>query len=321
MPRRSSRPSIRQGTGWWPIIGLVLLLAADAALIWYAMDASRPSVVPASAAGSPAQLPVLPESTPTEVAPTPVPTPTAVAAVAPVSVVLAAFDDRVAYRAAMGACPTARGVVEVTTDGGATWAPAQLAEASAPAAIAVISEVEASVLAATVDDCDAVAFRTFVQGADWAPGPSFDSAWRLDGAEVVAPSGTRSAPCAAPAQVSAADAASAAVLCGDSTVATTADGGATWATTAPVPGAIALAMSAGDAGSGIRLLVAGQGDCVDGVQAGVLASGATSPGALGECVTTDAAPGASTIAVDSGGGLWLWTGAQVLRSSDGGATW
>lgn len=321
MPRRSGwSASSQYGARWWVIAGLVALLVVDAALVWVAMSSTR---APASAA-APSTVELVPatplaDETP-EPEPTETPTPPAVAGASRVTVVLAAFDAQVAYRAATGgACPTAQAVVEVTTDGGATWSPAELEGASAPTAISVSSLDEASVLAATADGCEAVAYRTFVRGADWAPGESFAAAWRLEGAEVVAPAGARSTPCAEPAQVAAADASAATVLCGDASFARTIDGGVTWASTDPIAGAAAVAMQPGAAGDGARVLLAGLDGC-----AGVQVAPFTADGALaapGACLTTDAAPGASTLAVDTAGGVWVWSGTTVARSADGGATW
>ena len=320
MPRRSGwSASSQYGTRWWVIAGLVALLVVDAALVWVALSSNRAS----ASAAAPTTVELTPATpvagaTP-EQEPTETPTAPAPAGASRVTVVLAAFDAQVAYRAATGACPTAQAVVEVTTDGGVTWSPAELEGASAPTAIAVSSPDEASVLAATAEGCEAVAYRTFVRGADWAPGESFAVAWRLEGAEVIAPGGARSAPCAEPAQVAAADASAATVLCGDASFARTIDGGATWASTDPIAGATAVAMQPGAAGTGARVLLAGLDGC-----AGVQVASVTADGSLaapGACLTTDAAAGASTLAVDTAGGVWVWSGTTVARSADGGASW
>lgn len=320
MPRRSGwSASSQYGTRWWVIAGLVALLVVDAALVWVALSSTRS---PASAAAAPSTVELTPATPVAGETPEPEPTettPPAPAGASRVNVVLAAFDAQVAYRAATGACPTAQAVVEVTTDGGATWSPAALEGASAPTAIAATSLDEASVLAATADGCEAVAYRTFVRGADWAQGESFAVAWRLEGGEVVAPGGARSTPCAEPAQVAAADASAAIVLCGDASFARTIDGGAAWASTDPIAGATAVAMQPGAAGSGARVLLAGVDGC-----AGVQVASFTAEGTLaapGACLTTDAAPGASTLAVDTAGGVWVWSGTTVARSADGGSTW
>lgn len=308
----SASASSRFGAGRWVIIGLIALALFDIVLIGFALGSNR-----ASASGS-ASPQALPSFLPVESSATPTPEPDF--DVAPVTVTLAAFDENVAYRAVTGACPTALGVVEATGDGGATWVAAELPEGSAPQSIVAASAAEALVVAALSGGCEPATFGTFVQGEVWAESDELDDVWRIDGAEVIAPGGARWLPCpGTPRQVAAADAQSATVLCDDAVLSITADGGVNWLETERVSGAAAIAMQRDDAASGVRILIAEQGEC-DGVEVATVATDGT-PGEAGDCVTTDAADGASAIAVDSTGAMWLWSGEVVARSMDGGATW
>jgi hypothetical protein len=313
VPRSPSAPaSSRFGAGRWVIAGLLALALVDVALISFAFSSTR---APAAGSASPQAMPSF---LPVESSATPTPMPDF--SVAPLTATLAAFDENVAYRAVTGGCRAVPGVVEATGDGGATWTPAELPEGSAPQSIVAESASQATVVAALTAGCAPAAFGTFVQGVDWAPSNGLSDYWHIEGAEVVAPGDARWLPCpGTPRQVAAADAQSAAVLCDDAVLAITLDGGANWLETEPVSGAAAIAMQRDDAGSGIRVLVAAQAEC-DGVQVATVATDGTK-GAAGECVATDAADGASALAVDSTGGVWLWSGELVARLADGGATW
>lgn len=308
----SASASSRFGAGRWVIIGLIALALFDIVLIGFALGSNR-----ASASGS-ASPQALPSFLPVESSATPTPEPDF--DVAPLTATLASFDENVAYRAVTGACPTAPGVVEATGDGGATWISAELPEGSAPQSIVAATPTDASVVAALSDGCEPATFGTFVQGDVWAESDELDDMWRIDGAEVIAPGGARWLPCpGTPRQVAAADAQSATVLCDDAVLSITSDGGVNWLETEPVSGAAAIAMQRDDAASGIRVLVAAQGEC-DGVQVATVAADGTA-GPAGECMATDAADGASAIAVDSTGDVWLWSDEVVARSVDGGTTW
>lgn len=308
----SASASSRFGADRWVIVGLIALALVDIVLIGFALSSNRASP---SGSASPQALPsFLP------VASSATPTPAPDFDVAPLTATLAAFDANVAYRAVTGACPAAPGVVEATGDGGATWVSAELPEGSAPQSIVAASASEASVVAALTDGCESATFGSFVQGSTWAESDVLDDVWRIEGAEVIAPGGARWLPCpGTPRQVAAADAVSAAVLCDDAVLSITGDGGVNWLETEPVSGAAAIAMQRDDATTGIRVLVAEQGEC-DGVQAVSVATDGTA-GPAGDCVTTDASDGASAIAVDSTGGVWLWSDEVVARSADGGTTW
>lgn len=308
MPSRPYLKRTGHGTPWWVYAGLALLLVLDAVLVWIALSSTRATDATDDAAPVSSVAPVSPSATGT---------PEPDLSVAPVSLLLTAFDASVAYRAVTGECPATPGAIEVTADGGATWTSATLDDASTPIAITAASADEATAVVASAADCAPTTFRTFVQGTDWSPVDAAVPVWRLAGAEAISPAGSASTPCAAtPAQVSGATADAAAVLCDDATVALTADGGTTWSPTPPIAGAAAVAMATD---ATVRVLLAAQNDCA-GVQVAALGAGGA-PDAPGECVPTDAADGASTIAADADGGLWLWSGAVLARSADGGATW
>jgi hypothetical protein len=246
----------------------------------------------------------------------PEPSPPADLTVARPAALLAAFDADTAYRALTGECPAAAPALEVSNDGGATWGPATVTDASAIESIAAEGADTVSVLARAADDCAPGVFRSFVQGAGWTDADELDSRWRLEAAAVVGPGETQFTPCAEPVQIVASSGAEAAVLCGDAVVHATGDGGVTWIASQPIPGAAALAARAG----GYLVAVERQGDCA-GVQVASVDAG-LSVSAPGACVVTEPAEGMTSIAMSADGtAVWIWANGIVNRSFDGGLTW
>lgn len=308
-PRRSLR---EQPAGWWGFAGITALVIADVVLVALALSATR-THAPSSAArvAPPLSIPTLSPAPEPEPEPEPAAAP---ANVAPLSVVLGAVDDTVAYRAVTGACPDVAAQVEVTVDAGATWTPVVPADARSIQSIAASSADDVTIVAADPASCAPSAQRSFVQGADWAAADDLGSRWHLDGSAVVAPGGAASTPCATSIQVAARSATEAAVLCDDATVSATADAGATWSGPTAVPAAASVTSGA----DGYSVAVV-DGDGCDGVQV-VSLSTDLQTGAPGACVASDAGPGATVVSA-AGGVLWLWSGDVLGRSSDGGATW
>lgn len=296
-----------QPAGWWGFAGITALVIADVVLVALALSATR-APVPTSAAFAP------PPSPSATTSPTPTSEPAhASPAVAALSAVLGAVDDTVAYRAVTGSCPDAAAQLEVTVDAGGTWTPAAPADARSIQSIAALPE-NVTILAADPASCAPSAYRSFVQGADWAVADDLGSRWHLDGSTVVAPGGTASAPCATPVQLAARSATEAVVLCDDAMLTASSDAGASWSEPTAVPAAASVTSGA----DGYYVAVVDGGEC-DGVQVVALSTD-LQPGAPGACVESNAGPGATVVAA-AGGVLWLWSGDVVVRSIDGGATW
>lgn len=299
-----------QPTGWWVFAGITALVIADVVLVALALSSTR-APVPTAAAGVAPPVSV-PTPSPTAAQ---MPEPASVPAdVAPLSAVLGAVDDEVAYRGTTGPCPDAAAQVEVTVDAGATWNPAVPADARSIQSIAASSPEDVTIIAADPASCAPSAHRSFVQGADWAVADDLGSRWHLDGSTVVAPGGRVSTPCSTAIQVAPRSATEAAVLCDDSTLTASSDAGANWSEPTAVPAAASVTSGA----DGYHVAVV-DGDGCDGVQV-VSLSTDLQAGAPGACIESTAGPGATVVSA-AGRVLWLWSGDVVARSTDGGATW
>ena len=308
---RPKRRVSEQPAGWWAVAGIAALVIADVVLVALALSSARTPVPPAAAGVAPTSLPTpSADATPT---PTPEPSPAA-PSVAGLSVVLGAVDDTVAYRAVTGSCPDVAAEIEVTVDAGATWAPVLPIDARSIQSIAANPD-EVSVIAADPASCAPSMHRSFVQGDDWAVADDLGSRWFLGGGGVVAPGGSASTPCETPVQVASRSEAEAAVLCEDATLTTTSDAGASWADPASVPSAASVTSGA----DGYFVAVTDHDGC-DGAQVVSLSTDLQSS-TPGECILSNAGPGATVVSAAANGLLWLWSGDVVARSSNGGATW
>jgi hypothetical protein len=296
----------------WAVAGVVVFVIVDIALVWFAVASTRSA---AAGAGAAEVLPtVAPRlATPAPSAPSPPAEPDVV--VEPLVVALAAVDGAVAYRAETGPCPATPAVLEVSRDSGATWMPTAPAGASSIREVITDGSDVVSIVAGAPDDCATVLLRSFVQGDAWQVTEELATRWHLAEQGVVAPGGAVTSPCASPVQVAQRDAASAAVLCSDATLAVTTDAGASWAITVPIDGAASVAVAPDD----YRLAVTGRDGC-GGVQV-VAVSPALEVGDPGGCLASDAANGATVLAIAGDSTVWVWSGGVVARSSDGGMTW
>ncbi|MBB5642372.1 hypothetical protein [Cryobacterium roopkundense] len=272
-------------------------------------------------------------------APTPTPVPSAVPSAAPVVPpvtprrVLSSLNATTAWRAATGSCPDARAMPERSTDSGATWTGFDAGGETGATAVLVItalSDSEASFVTLLAADCTPHLMATYVAGADWDDFPlRLTGNWYVNPAEpatVHSPLGAFAAPCPAPITLAAQSDASGAVLCppvqpADAAASApmlvrTTDGGSSWTPGVAVPGAVNLA---GLAGGGYVIAAAGQAGCA-GVQVLTLADAADAAPTVAGCREAAFEPGDVAIA-SSPGVLWLWAGAIMSTSSDGGATW
>ncbi|WP_395243861.1 hypothetical protein ACGGZK_17315 [Agromyces sp. MMS24-K17] len=303
-----------------------MLIVVDLVLVWaaFAAGARQPAVVPPvfdAGAASETRAPASPSTA------TPTPEPSAAPdagastesgpspAMAAPSLVLAALDDRIAYRAPAGECPAVPAAVEVTTDGGATWSAVPVGDAFGVIRIEPSAEEIVDVLAGDAA-CQPGRYRSWVQGIEWQFLTGVQP-WRLSAGAVVAPDGRTFTPCSAPVQVEAATDASVAVACTDARVAVTEDGGGTWQVSEPISGLAAVA----DDGESTLVLIEGQGGC-----AGVQVAGLDDAGVVGTpggCLAAATINGGGPALAISENGTTVWVVGDgiVGRSGDRGATW
>jgi len=300
-PRRS-RPPRRSGSKRvLALVSLGVLAFADVVLIGLALgmigggaDEGDTEARPAASFTAEAS------SEPTE---TPEPMPPAT----PVLRSLTVVDGQAAWRAERGACDT-QAVIEVTSDGGATWTATRPVTTEGHEVLWLWAQDESYAQAAVSagDDCEWTGIRTFTSGNFWQPSPDALKAATFiapDGA-LITPSGA-TAPCDTPVDVAERSDALA-VLCADGTVHESLNG-AGW-TQSIVPGALAIT----EAGNGYALAVQRREGC-DGItlvmlSADSLASGGA-PSDSGLCLI-GAVDAAATALASSSDAVWLWSGSE-----------
>ena len=298
----------------WTSAGLAALAVVVLVLAVVALNQNRSVSGAGSTPG--AGAPGEPETTQAVVTEEPAVVPTVVP-----GRVLAALDASSAVRASVTTCPEATNV-EVTSDGGASWEP------FAAEGIASVQRVTAGagafigLIGLAVEGCGLTFERSFTAGVGWEAAPDeLASSWFVDPADrtvVHSPAGDRVAPCRTAVQVAVVDENVAAVLCEDGFVHATVDAAASWLPPASVPGAGAITTG----GTGYRVAVLNQGDCVGAqlVEVSVTEAGSEG-GAVGACLQATVAPGEVAIATGDEGTMWLWAGDVLGRTVDGGGTW
>ncbi|MDF2442757.1 MAG: hypothetical protein JWR01_960 [Subtercola sp.] len=173
----------------WIIAGLIVFVLADLALVAFALSgpsmdgdsvgAAEPTFVATPAPTTDAPAPTTPAPTPsaTSTAPstaapsTPVPSASAAATLSGMA------DAKVGYRATAGTCTgsstSTDSVIELTTDGGATWTnvnPTDLRIRSVEKLI-VVDDSHVDLLATYGASCTESAISTFTQGEFWQAYP------------------------------------------------------------------------------------------------------------------------------------------------------
>jgi hypothetical protein len=314
----SKRASVRRPKGvglprrWW-IAALTVFLIFDVVLVALAITANS---TPTGAGG---ETPTRPSAT----SPAPTASATPAEPVAPTAAVpqrlLEAVDADTAWRGAVETCPDGTPELQHTADGGDSWTavnPALATGANTVVRVVPASASEANVV--TLDaECSPQLVGTFVSGDAWEDFSSnLGLYWYVDPADratVQSPVGAIAAPCDSVVAL-ATRSSGAAVLCADQRLFETTADGAAWSVAITVPGAVALDGS----GDGYLVAVAGQADCA-GTSVVTLTGGV--PGAPVGCFGGAAVPGQTAVAVGNDGAIWLWAGANLARSTDGGKTW
>ena len=318
IPRDASRRRV------WVYLAIIAFVVIDIVLIVWALGAGA---VEDDATSSPRQVSTAaprPAPSASPVADEPIEDEPAALTALPAIRLLAAVDATTAWRAATGGCPATPASPEVTTDAGATW---RATDATAPTGVTALQRIIASsaevatMIGLAEADCAPQLIRTFVGGTNYSSNPAqLPGAWYLDPADrasVHGPVGTRAAPCNNVVALAPRDVETAAVLCADGRLFATADAAANWSAPTTVTGAIALARTA----DGYAAAAAGGGGC-GGVQI-VAVTGelvATPTGCLPLEAPAASLPGTVSLS-DGGGTLWLWSGDELARSSNLGATW
>lgn len=310
--RRPSRPGPRRVLA---VVGIVLFVLVDAALIGYALTSSQ---VPPSTR-TPAPLPTF--ITPRSPSPAPSPTPSAAAAAQPAIELafLAPVDEEVAWRATPGSCTGPDPVIERTTDGGATWqavGPVDLGVHEV-LALSAVDDTTARIVARVGEACGTAALATFTEGDFWKEYPDtltdFAFADPATGTTVQVDGAAVAAPCVQVLQVLQRSDSTAAV-CEDALL-ELAPGSAAWLSmTVPHLGAVAASEA------GYTLARPGLGDCVglaiEAIPSPLGSAGPTRVGCLAQAV------GASALAIaQAGSAVWVWADGEVWVSRDGGAGW
>lgn len=226
-------------------LGLVAFLLLDIVLVYFALRPSpaseaQPSVpptVPTSTAGSTSTSKSTP-ATGTSTKPTATPR-----EAVPPSVLIAAFDADVAWRATVGSCDKGGSTFATTKDGGRTWQQADAA-AEATARIQPLGAGRGFSIGAA-EDCVLAQFSTSDDGAKWEGPAAIDGGWsrRLDEPSMVTtPQQVNARPCGdgVVLDLSRTSAQQAEALCSDGGVKVTHDGGRAWADSGEAPGAVAL---------------------------------------------------------------------------------
>lgn len=286
MIRDLSRPSANR----WGTIAIITLLVVNFVLLGLALRARTTSQVPAAGAGDTRpSVPPPSTATPSGAASTPSPSPSRTAAAEPLLLLVSAVSANVAWRVASGTCGARprTATVEMSSDGGRTWAGAGLT-VSTVTRLTATSARRAFVVAASSRPGSCVPALRSTSGNGWSTPSDASAAWYRSTSEVtrIAVPGARTArPCGR--LVSVVDLQpdgpqQAAALCADDRVVQTSDAGNSWRRVGAVPGAVALAVQPD--GTGYLVAALGVPGC-PGVA--VIPVGADTPTA---CVNGSAAP-------------------------------
>lgn len=318
------RPAVPGKALVWVAAAVVVLVVVDVVLVAVALNRTR-----AADHGQPAPVPTFSSvpspapagsgaSSPTAPMPSSSPSP---AASRPDGVTstrrfLSPVTASVVWRATAGACTGADAVVERSTDGGRTWETVATGRYGVHTVAGLdAGTVETSVVAGTGVACAETALSSFTDGRFWATDSAAAATdYVTSDSRVHLTSGSTPAPCAAPTQVLAVGTTTAVVCSG---VLAVQEAGADWV---PVP--VAGLVTATTSGDALTLVRTGRSTCrgLEIDRLAVSAAVATSAPTRVGCASAASTSGPVAIG-RTGTTVFLWSGDQVLRSADGGATW
>lgn len=303
---------MRSSTGRLALLGLLVLVVVDAALVALAF---RPDAVGA------APVTPAPRSTPVTSTPTSTATPTSDTLPVPLRQVVVALDDTRAWRAVLGTCDKGGAALEVTGDGGRTWG-TRVVPAKALGRVQPVSADRAFVIGADAA-CKAREYVTDDGARTWDGPRTLQGGWsRTPGGAsgtAVTPERPTARPCGSGTLVDLARVSgkAARALCADGSVTTSGDGGVTWSDLARVEGALALSVR--EEKGAARAYVARVADGCDGVEVARI-SGRSSTTVACVSVPDGVPEGRVSISVVDAAG-WLAVGDTVWRSGGDLRTW
>ncbi len=292
------------------VVGLVLLLVVDAAVVGWALWPRTTNEAPTAVAPS--------DPAPSGTAvPSPSPSPTAAPATpiaAPLSAFVVALSASEAWFATVGSCGKP-GTGATTTDAGKTWT-----EFTPPGTLTRLkpsSRTQAFVIGGN-KDCDLRLWTTADGGQSWSDPGSAGKGWArnpLKAVEVHSPRDEMVRPCgdAQVLDLSADGGTRATALCEGGRLRTTPDNGDTWADVLTSKGAVSVSGRAD--GTGVIALV-------DPECAGVVVQpyAGTQLG-TGQCVEKAVPASGRTSVSASGRVIWLLAGTDVWTTKDLGTDW
>jgi hypothetical protein len=311
----------------WATVGLVALVLIDIALVFAALritsrssDAAPTTAVTETSEAPPPATSSTSTSGPTTGSPTATSSTPVPAAAVPLTLVVAAVDGSVAWRANVGACAGGGATVQMSTDGGKTWR-------SRPSPYPVLTRIiptdasKASVVGA--DTACSMGVRTTTDGGATWPGTGSiaDTLARdpNDNTKVRAPGGRTVAPCGTVPVVDLArnSPTGAQSLCADGRLLSSTDDGATWSEAGAVPSGLALDSRV--VGSAVTAFVARTLASCEGVQLSAVVGGKLAD--LGCAAVGPIESGKVALSAPTPQSGWLIVGTTSWRSSDGLKTW
>ena len=315
-PRRGSRTLgsvFSRRTLVWAAVIVVVLVVIDVVLVALALARTAPS-----SNGTPGPVPTFSSAPRSPGSATAKPSVTATAdpagMVAPGRRLLFAVDGREAWRASSGVCDGTDGVLEHTVDGGTTWTSVGLA-AGAGAVLALRAGTDSvSVVIGTGDDCEPTVRTSVDDGRSWKDGAAGVAGAGVGPDGLILSTGTVASPCADPVEAYEGEFTTA-VVCADEVQWRSGDGD--WVGV-PLVGARSLA----DDGDSYLVARVGAAACAGAEIRSLPAVGVT-PATKSTVVgcAAEADPDGALVVARADAAVWLWSGAEVLTSSDGGATW
>lgn len=225
--------------------------------------------------------------------------------------------ENVAVRAEVGTC-TEPGTLEVSTNGGESWAASDsFTGTSATQVLRLIPVSTSNIFVVALNaDCEPRIYGTTNQGQTWQEPVSAVGTWYLNPStptQLAAPGGTKTIGCEA-LSISARTDSNVDVLCADGQFISTTDGGTTWSDPVHIDGALNVGHSNGD-----RVLMAQQPGVCRGIQFSAGAQDSDSSTCLEtELISQDAGHIAATRFGES---ILAWVGQTRFISKDGGQSW